>query len=57
MLRHFLKHFEVTVSESVVEEEAILLAGGVWDPDDMDNGHMFTEGAGDLENWVLSGLE
>lgn len=49
MLGHFLKNFKVTVSESVVEEEAILLAGGVWDPDDMDDRHMFTERAGDLE--------
>lgn len=49
MLGHFLKHFEVTVSESVMEKKTILLGAGVWDPDYMDNGNMFTERAGDLD--------
>lgn len=54
MLGHFLKHFKVTVSESVVEEEAILLAGGMWDPDYMDDGNMFAERASDLEIGFVS---
>lgn len=49
VLGHFLKHFEVTVSESVMEEKTILLGAGVWNSDYMDNGNMLAERTGDLD--------
>lgn len=49
MLGHFLKHFKVTISECVMKEKTIFLARGMRKSDDMDNGDVFTERAGDLE--------